>query len=1011
MDSKYTAFISYRHIPLDITVAKAIHYKLETYKIPVAIRKQTGIKKMGRCFRDQDELPTSSDLMQDILNSLKASDWLIVICTPDLPKSKWCVAEIEEFIKMHGRSRVLAVLAAGEPSESFPDILRFETSPTGEVVECEPLACDLRDEGQVPSKRVIMRKLKTEKLRLIAPMLGVRYDDLRRRARERFLKRVALIATLAAMFSVVFGGYTLNRAIVIAQQRNDALISQSKFLSWLAEETLESGDPTTAALLALAALPQDLANPERPLVEAAVTALRNAGISRVQEGYTLTGGVQTDYGNGWQYLEQAQVLTVPDSAGRWNYYHMPSGRLLGKTAQFAAYSPERSLIAVLNSSVTEIYSLENLSEPIRTIEASKEIVRINYYIYFCPNGQYLIRSYGVGSVGNNYIELICLDTGEVIYTITNDMLEAGGIQSAGISPDGRYLAVSLNGVRGGLPRLYLFELLTGEKAVEMHESTDSIEPASLYSVNNIIFSPDGNLICVLDYNDHYRIFSTVTGELLHRINVTGDDFISFANALFSPDGRYLAVLTKNKAVLIYDTADWSEISSSDPAAGRINYIGFTEENTLVFHRGETSVGINFLELDSGRLYTVQIPELSFGSLLVMAGIQTGSNSFAAFSERGVFQLWQRDAYLDVEMFDYASNSNDTAKAYSPDAKRFAVSINAVLKVFDADSLQLTAQSEFVGSSLTTQIIWSPDGRQILTADYGGTIRLYDADTCDIINVWESAYTNSRIPTVLVAAPDWSKFVINNTSHIGGMYDLQTFEKLTTDIEISLSTHYVYSPDGLTFYILFSKMLLIYDMRTGEQINRLRSVEAGYGLATSPDGRKIAFGGSDDSRDFLFVFDSQGEQELWRGEKTIDINGCVVFSPDGLKIAAVNNLIGRTVIFNAETGQIIRELNGTTPSFSPCSDYILLHNQPTIRMALTADVITANLGNGVIFSIETGEIFANLPAPGVFSPAGDAVLMQDAVWQIKPLEQLINQARYRLYERELTGDERRRYFLD
>ena len=49
---KYDAFISYRHTPLDMEIAKKVHSGLETYKIPGAVRVKTGKKKMGRIFRD-----------------------------------------------------------------------------------------------------------------------------------------------------------------------------------------------------------------------------------------------------------------------------------------------------------------------------------------------------------------------------------------------------------------------------------------------------------------------------------------------------------------------------------------------------------------------------------------------------------------------------------------------------------------------------------------------------------------------------------------------------------------------------------------------------------------------------------------------------------------------------------------------------------------------------------------------------------------------------------------------
>ncbi len=54
----YSAFISYKHAPADIAVASEIQKRLERYHIPGPIRKKTGRDKIGRIFRDKEELPT-----------------------------------------------------------------------------------------------------------------------------------------------------------------------------------------------------------------------------------------------------------------------------------------------------------------------------------------------------------------------------------------------------------------------------------------------------------------------------------------------------------------------------------------------------------------------------------------------------------------------------------------------------------------------------------------------------------------------------------------------------------------------------------------------------------------------------------------------------------------------------------------------------------------------------------------------------------------------------------------
>ena len=121
MSTHYNAFISYRHHPDDIRVAETIHRSLERFRVPGKIRAKYG--KITRLFRDKEELPITSDLNDDIDEALKNSDYLIVICSVHTRESIWVQREIELFLKSHHRSRVLTVLAGGEPYDVIPEIL------------------------------------------------------------------------------------------------------------------------------------------------------------------------------------------------------------------------------------------------------------------------------------------------------------------------------------------------------------------------------------------------------------------------------------------------------------------------------------------------------------------------------------------------------------------------------------------------------------------------------------------------------------------------------------------------------------------------------------------------------------------------------------------------------------------------------------------------------------------------------------------------------------------------
>lgn len=206
---EYDAFISYRHQPLDMAVAERTQKLLENYRAPRNLGKEYK-RRIERIFRDQAELLTSGDLDNALKRALQASRFLIVVLSRELKESKWCMEEIRSFKEANGGKidRILPILVDGDPDESIPDILRHETRKivhgdgTEEMVEVEvePLCCDVRAD----STNGALKKLKTEFLRLAAPILEVGYDDLYQRHMRAKRRKATIIttSTIAILLSV-----------------------------------------------------------------------------------------------------------------------------------------------------------------------------------------------------------------------------------------------------------------------------------------------------------------------------------------------------------------------------------------------------------------------------------------------------------------------------------------------------------------------------------------------------------------------------------------------------------------------------------------------------------------------------------------------------------------------------------------------------------------------------------------------------------------------------------------
>lgn len=270
----YEAFISYRHLPRDTEAAKQVQKTIEGFRLPRGLKRCGPLQNaaaepsrtLGKCFRDEDELASSPSLPESIHKALAESNALIVICSPDTAKSAWVQREIETYIGIHGRDRVVAVLASGSSDESIPLILRNVHKDgmdvSGELHE--PLAADLRPDSAA--------KRKAELLRVVAAVAGCGYDDLVRRQQKRRRRRIA--SAIAA--AIVLAAIVCACVLVARDASEERLVAESKQLAALSAQQLSEGDRISAIRTAL----QALHNPEdgnaRPYVEDAQVALENA---------------------------------------------------------------------------------------------------------------------------------------------------------------------------------------------------------------------------------------------------------------------------------------------------------------------------------------------------------------------------------------------------------------------------------------------------------------------------------------------------------------------------------------------------------------------------------------------------------------------------------------------------------------------------------------------------------------------------------------------------------------
>jgi len=214
-DYRYWAFISYSS--KDKAWGRWLHRAIETYGIPAQLVSHPtpaghpAPRRFHPLFRDRDELPASADLGAQIEEALRASRYLIVVCSRHAAQSRWVNKEIETFQKFDRHGRILAIIVDGEPNagderECFPPALR----------QFEPIAADARPQGDGKTNA---------KLRLLAGMLGVSFDALKQRDAHRQIRRLQLAVSAALLVVISLAGmawYSNHQRIKAVKARQQA---------------------------------------------------------------------------------------------------------------------------------------------------------------------------------------------------------------------------------------------------------------------------------------------------------------------------------------------------------------------------------------------------------------------------------------------------------------------------------------------------------------------------------------------------------------------------------------------------------------------------------------------------------------------------------------------------------------------------------------------------------------------------------------------------------------------
>jgi len=733
---------------------------------------------------------------------------------------------------------------------------------------------------------------------------------------------LALVVALG-LLSLAYGAFY--RA---EQQRNEALIAQSEFLARDARIATASGRPTLGALLALAALPEDLSRPDRPFVPDAEYALRDA------------------YAN----FRDQMLLGLPS----------------GYASYYAEFSPNGRYILAISKTV-EIWDAATGAH-VQTLEG-KEMPSVGA-AFFSPDSRMVVTA----GLEDKVVRVWDVKTGAELLELPDD----SPAWAVSISRDSRKIvAVSKDGVAR------IWDIGSGAL----------LQRITTYTQTSIAdFSPDGRRLLVAAQNDAI-LFDVDSGTRIARL-VGHQGQIHSAH--YSPDGALIATASADKTARVWDAESGAEKFTLRGHDNQVESVEFSPDGT---------------KLVTGSLDgTAALWDVKSGTLIViMRGHQDRVNS-ALFSPDGQFiatasgdgtaRLWSTDngGLIGVlRQIDVYSNSMGSAK-FSPDSRSIVTaSSEPYVHVWNVKSREL--QAIIAPPEYCFGLVLSPEGRNVLCDDIGN-MYLMDLSTNKML--WSTKYDGngtfaySHNGNLIAAGCNDGRVQIWDAKTAKLLATLRAHNKRVNVLKFSLH-------DDLL--ITGADQAIVWEVATWEQLRILADHRDGVNhIAVSPDSKYVATSEPAALKVRLWnVATGQIVAQRVGG-------GDVAFSPVGNRLAVASAF--RATILDIADGHEI-----TTQSYVP-QEINELTFSPDGRVLLTTG---PNHHRVQLWDASTGaEILAYTGHPDFvvsasFAPQPLRVVSQTNkslwLWGLPPeCQALIDTVRSEL-RRDLTDEERKRYFLE
>ncbi|HKI17744.1 MAG TPA: PQQ-binding-like beta-propeller repeat protein, partial [Isosphaeraceae bacterium] len=457
---------------------------------------------------------------------------------------------------------------------------------------------------------------------------------------------------------------------------------------------------------------------------------------------------------------------------------------------------------------------------------------------FRPDGKQLAAALSDGTV-----MLRDAGTGEMVESLAG---HTGSVYDVAYSPDGRRLAT---GGEDGTVRVRELDKGQTHRILAGHGSL----------VRAVAFSPDGSRIASASQDNTVRLWDAATGSLIGILRGHSHHVRSVA---FSPDGRRIATASDDGTVKLWD----ARVAEPERTLHHTNWVPravFTPDGTIIASAGWDNV-IRIWDAASGQSIRTLHAEPSPGDLpanieiIHTLAISPDGRLVASTNRSGTVLLWDVATGRLRRMLsghqhvrgEWNFPDRTIGVDFRPDGRQLAsAGWDGTVRIWNPETGQQVGL--FQGPrGIAITAVYSPDGTRIASAFTDGTIRIWDpTDGREIRPLPCASYDSATtmLANMVAFRPDGRWLAACSNPDDGTPSEVRVFDATTGRRIFTLGNHtskvvaVAFSPDGTRIATgSFDLTVKLWETETGQEVCTLRGHKAGVlSVAFSPDGRRIA----------------------------------------------------------------------------------------------------------------------------------------------------------------------------